>query len=223
METSEIQMDLGSVAMPLREQFHKILDDIYIYHSTGERQNILFDAKDFYFKMTGSVDKDSPEFENKMVSFTEWFVLNHTPGIGDEKVFEIYHREVGFSAEILALMNSVEFSLYQFNGKGLLGGNSVTDLLLGQKKYLSKDADISFIFPKEIFVGRLMKMDGKYHLLRGICSLPLNVKSKIMKQCKRVKRKKVDMDESEFLLSLEGMRYKANTYAHVPPEKIFTF
>ncbi|MDH4467533.1 MAG: hypothetical protein QE271_05695 [Bacteriovoracaceae bacterium] len=207
----------------LRAQFNKILDDIYIYHTEGERQNTLFQAKDFYFRMTGNVDKDSSDFENKMISFTEWFVLNFTPGIGQEKVYEIYFREVGFSEEILKLMNSVEFSLFQFNGKSLWGSQTLTDLLAGQKKVLAKDADVSFIFPKEIFVGRLMSLEGKNYLLRGICSLPINVKSKIMKQCKRVKRKKVDMDESEFLLSLEGMRYKAYTYAHVPAEKIFNF
>ena len=220
---SNARVSMEDNVATLKEQFNKILDDIYIYHSQGARQNILYEAKDFYFRMTGSVDKDSVDFENKMVSFTEWFVLNFTPGIGQEKVFEVYYKNVGFSDEIFHLMKSVEFSLYQYNGRGFLGGNSLLDLLAGQKKYLAKDADVSFIFPKEIFVGRLMSISGKYHLLRGICSLPINVKSRIMKQCKRVKRKKVDMDEAEFLLSLEGMRYKSHTYAHVPPEKIFTF
>lgn len=205
------------------ETFSQLIDRIVVYYSDARFGGVLSDAKEKYFQMTGPIDCDGELYEHKMRSFTEWFVLNYRlkPGL---KVFEDYHHQCPIDSAQLMSLNTHVFSLFDPLGSGLFNQkNRFLDCLGNEKLVLASDHPTLFVVKGELFTGRLIQWQGQYYFLPGFCTFPLEVRSPLLKQAKKIRKKTVDMTEEEFLLNIEGMRYKSLVYQHVPIEKIFHF
>lgn len=207
----------------LVDDLERKFEEILTYYSEKDGGRILHAAKDRYFQITGTVDHDTQDFEHKMKSFTEWFVLHYTPIRSGEKIYQMYAKEREIEEHLLNLFNKIIFSLFDPIGKNIRGQEVLLDCITQEKFVLSPHQDPFMIVKGELFSGRTIVMPTGCMVLKGIVPLPLEVRSMVEKQAIQVSKKAVDMTEDEFLLSLEGMRYRCMQYQHLDPTNVFKF
>lgn len=200
-----------------------LFDEIFAHFAFNSKDNFVKIARNSYFKITGTVDHDTRDFEDKMKSFTEWFVLNFPVYRVNSKIYKLYHEIHPIDQKLLESLEKVRFSLFEPVYHALSKKMYLYDLLSG-KKYSLMDHSHSFsIIEGELFVGRVMYFENQFYILNGVCPIPLEVKQLVKKQTKLVKSRSVDMTEQEFLLALEGMRFRALSYQHIAASSIFKF
>ncbi len=199
-----------------------LFDEILTYFSAKSNGQFLALAKNKYFELTGNVDHDTQDFEHKMKSFTEWFILHYSPYRSGKKIYQVYQEEVGLSDLLHEVFSSVVYSV--FDPVSNVGERkSIVYDCINQKNYqLMKEHNPFLIVKGELFVGRLLLTHEGTFLLKGVVPLPYEVRLWVEKQCKLVKLKQVSYMEEEFCLELEGMKYRTLQYQHINPEKIFT-
>lgn len=199
-----------------------LFDEILRYFSLKDKGSFLTKAKNKYFELTGNVDHDTQDFEHKMKSFTEWFILHYSPFRSGKKIYEVYQEEVGLSDLLHEVFSNVVYSVFDpISNEG--DNKSIVFDCIHQKKYqLMKEHNPFLIVKGELFVGRILLTTEGTFLLKGVVSLPYEVRTWIEKHCKLVKIKQISYMEEEFCLELEGMKYKTLQYLHINPEKIFT-
>ena len=95
------------------------------------------------------------------------------------------------------------------------------DILYGDKEVLHKEHEELGILKNDAFLGRVIKYDGKKHLLEGICVLPIESLSIIKKEAKKVKRLNDEYEELQFLFKIEFLKNKWRRYGHIDLQKIF--
>lgn len=200
----------------------KLFDEILSYFARRENGKFLETAKNKYFHLTGNVDHDTQDFEHKMKSFTEWFILHYSCFRTGKKIFELYHQEVGIDHLIYQVFSSVIYSV--FDPISNVGEDkSIIFDCVHQKKYqLMKEHNPFLIVKGEIFIGRLLKTNSGVFLLKGVVPLPYEVRNWVMKQSILVQKKQISYMPEEFCLELEGMKYRSLQYQHINPERIFT-
>lgn len=198
-----------------------LFDEILSYFASREGGRFLEVAKNKYFSLTGNIDHDTPDFEHKMKSFTEWFILHYSPFRTGKKIFQIYQEEVGITDLIKEVFSSMLYSVFDpISNDG--DNKSVIFDCINQKKYLLMKEHNPFLIVKgELFVGRLLKTNDGIFLLKGVVPMPYEVRDWILKQSKLVQKKQISYMPEEFCLELEGMKYRALQYQHINPEKIF--
>jgi hypothetical protein len=74
----------------LAKSIDNCTDEIITYFAKKDNGQFLAQAKTKYFNLTGNVDHDTQDFEHKMKSFTEWFVLHYSPFRFGEKIYQVY-------------------------------------------------------------------------------------------------------------------------------------
>lgn len=205
------------------DKYSEVFHQLFSKYQEGERKDLLKNAKDSYLSMTGKINEDSPYFETKMNAFNEWFVFNYQEEGSREKVIERFLQESAVEKEMVESFSSIRYSLFEYSKNNLRGQIVLTDLLTDDKVVLAKGHDSMGIYKGELLICRIVTYQGENFMLRGVFGLPTAVNSLVKKQCKLVKKSKVDMTPEEFLLKLEGMKSKAITYAHIEPIKFFQF
>ncbi len=199
----------------------KLFDQILSYFAKRDGGHFLQIAKTKYFSLTGNVDHDTQDFEHKMKSFTEWFILHYTPFRSGKKIFKLYHEEVGINDLLLQVSSTVLYSVFDpISNVG--DSKSIIFDCIHQKRYqLMKEHNPFLIVKGELFVGRLLKTKDGIFLLKGVVPLPYEVRDWVIKQAVLVQKKQISYMPEEFCLELEGMKYRALQYQHIDPEKIF--
>lgn len=200
----------------------KLFDDVITYFSKKDKGEFLAKAKSKYFNLTGNVDHDTQDFEHKMKSFTEWFVLHYSPFRFGEKIYQVYHKEVGLSELLLQVFSSTIYSVFDPISNVGDKKSVVLDCIHQKKYHLMKEHNPFLIVKGELFVGRLLETNEGTFLLKGVVPLPYEVREWVEQQCKQVKIKQVSYMTEEFCLALEGMKYRTLQYQHIDPQKIFS-
>lgn len=203
----------------LNEHFLKALD----IYTQGNHYDTLLEAKKEYFTITGQANDDDDDFEARMSSFNEWYVLQFISQRGTRTVISDYlmkHQVDDFLAKSLS---GVNYSLFEYIGKSFRGHDTLYDILHDKKITLPKEAILPSIIKDDIFVGRVLTYEKQNYLMSGLCVIPKEVRSILKKECKRVRKLKNPSEELKFLLKIESYKTKWIRYGHVDATKIFVF
>jgi hypothetical protein len=207
-------MDVG-----LKEHFEKALD----IYTQGVHYDTLLEAKKEYFEITGQANDDDNDFEARMSSFIEWYVLQFISKRGTRTVISDYLIHNPVNDFLAKSLTSVNYSLFEYVGKNFRGYDVLFDMLHDKKIPLPKNGILPSIIKDDLFVGRTLSYEGKNNLMTGLCVIPKDVRSILKKECKKVRNLKNPNEELKFLLKIESFKTKWIRYGHVDATKIFKF
>jgi hypothetical protein len=203
----------------LKEHFLKALD----VYTQGVHYETLLEAKKEYFTITGQANDDDDDFEARMNSFNEWYVLQFISMRGTRTVISDYLINNQIDDFLAKSLSGVNYSLFEYVGKNLRGYDTLYDMLHDKKILLPKGESLPSIIRDDIFVGRVLSYDTQNHLMQGLCVIPKDVRGILKKECKRVRKLKNPGEELKFLLIIESFKTKWIRYGHVDATKIFKF
>jgi len=203
----------------LKENFEKALS----IYTTGVHYETLLEAKKEYFEITGQANDDDDDFEARMNSFNEWYVLQFISKRGTRTVISDYLMNNQVDDNLARSLSSVNYSIFEYVGKSFRGADVLFDMLHDKKIKLTKAASLPSIIKDDIFVGRIITYGDDHYLLTGLCVIPKDVRAILKKECKRVRKLKNPNEELKFLLKVESFKTKWIRYGHVDATKIFKF
>lgn len=203
----------------LNEHFQKALQ----IYTQGDHYDTLLEAKKEYFTITGQANDDDDDFEARMNSFNEWYVLQFISARGTRTVISDYLTKNQVGDLLAKSFTGVNYSLFEYVGKNLRGLDTLYDMLHDKKITLPKGAILPSIIKDDIFVGRVLTYEDQNFLMSGLCVIPKEVRSILKKECKKVRKLKNPQEELKFLLKTESFKTKWIRYGHVDATKIFVF
>lgn len=203
----------------LNEHFQKALQ----IYTQGDHYDTLLEAKKEYFTITGQANDDDDDFEARMNSFNEWYVLQFISARGTRTVISDYLTKNQVEDLLAKSFTGVNYSLFEYVGKNFRGLDTLYDMLHDKKITLPKGAILPSIIKDDIFVGRVLTYEDQNFLMSGLCVIPKEVRSILKKECKKVRKLKNPQEELKFLLKIESYKTKWIRYGHVDATKIFIF
>ncbi len=203
----------------LKDHFDRALG----IYTQGVHYETLLEAKKEYFEITGQANDDDDDFESRMNSFNEWYVLQFVSRRGTRTVISDYLINHPVEDLLAKSLTAVNYSLFEFVGKNWRGLNTLHDMLHDKKIQLPKGEVLPSIIEDDIFVGRVLHYNGQNFLLNGLCVIPKEVRGILKKECKKVRKLKNPHEELKFLLKTESFKTKWIRYGHVDATKIFKY
>lgn len=203
----------------LNEHFQKAL----ALYTQGDHYDTLLEAKKEYFTITGQANDDDDDFEARMNSFNEWYVLQFISARGTRTVISDYLTKNQVEDLLAKSFTGVNYSLFEYVGKNFRGLDTLYDMLHDKKITLPKGTVLPSIIKDDIFVGRVLTYENSNFLMNGLCVIPKEVRSILKKECKKVRKLKNPQEELKFLLKIESFKTKWIRYGHVDATKIFIF
>ena len=203
----------------LQEHFEKVLREF----SGEEHYQELINAKEEYFVLTGKALEEDEDYESRMSSFNDWYILQFISKEGNRPPIEVYLEKNGIEGELKKSFLEHNHSLFEYSGKSMRGIPVLRDILHDKKVYLDKDHSVISLLKGDIFLGRTLEFEGNNFLMNGMCFLPKEVKSVLKKNAKKVRKQKNPTEEINFLLFVESLKTKWQRYGHIDIEKIFVF
>lgn len=204
------------------KEAHSHLDKILSIYSEGEYYDKVVEAKKRYFELTGLTNEEDDDYEARMRSFNDWFILRY-PLDNNRTSIEDYLQKNEVSQECQDVLKAFRYSIFEFTGKNLSGKLVIKDLILNEKLIFTENSSKIPVFKSDFFIGRVLRYQEDFLLMNGICLLPKEGKSMIKKQIKKVKKLADPAIEESFLLEVEKLKNKWKRFGHVDPSKIFTF
>lgn len=202
-------------------EVQKSLEKMMTYYSLKDEGKFLSHAKKKYFLLAGEVDYDTQDFEHKMNSFTEWFLLHYLPYRSGMRMYQKYAIDIGLDNRVYEILSSMTYSVFEPLEDTKDGISLLWDCINHKKIQLKAEHNSILVIKGELFVGRILHSAEGSFLLKGMVPMPNEVTDWIKKQCLLVKKKKISYTQEEFCLALEEMKYKTVLYQHIKPEKLF--
>lgn len=202
----------------LQEHLDKILNT----YSEGKFYDQVVEAKKKYFELTGLTNEEDDDYEVRMRSFNNWFIM-HYPIKDELTPLSLYLSKNTINEELKESLENFRYSIFEFSGKNLSGKLVVRDLLSNEKLIFTETSSVIPVFKSDIFIGRLLRTGEDFYLMDGMCLLPKEAKSIIKKQVKKVRKLNQPENEKEFLLELENLKTKWQRFGHVDASRIFVF
>lgn len=175
-----------------------------------------------YSDKTGSMDEDTDEYEGRMNSFNDWFIFNYRKE-DNSRIIDHYIADFSLDESLAKSFHNINYSLFYFAKRNFKKQIVLKDILHNEKFVLSKENGNLAMVEDDLFIGRLVEIDGQIYLMKGVCHLPYNVLSILKKQSKKVRKLNNDVEEENYLLKLEGLKTKSLQYGHVDTSQIFDF
>lgn len=191
--------------------------------SSGEYLNDMLEAKKVYFEVTGIANEEDEDYESRMNSFNDWYVLQFQSSRSTRTVIKEYIIQNQIEDEVKSSLLNYSFSFFEYTGRNLRKRIVLKDILHDQKIILPKDHYELGMVKNDSFVGRLMTFRDESFLLDGVCVLPKEVNAIVKKEAKKVRKKENEEEEVHFLMQLEYLKNKWQRYLHIDPSKIFVF
>ena len=204
------------------------LEPVIQEFTTGEYYPEVFRAKQEFFERAGVVYEEDPEFEQRMNLFMDWYLFDRDlPGVDLPPIrYFIRQNQSQFSGEDKTTYENLSTSihtLFLLKGFTWFGKNLIVQDLFSQKKYIVRDPKLKHAFSRgDIFEGRIFPTDGKWSLAQGFCFHPVEMRSFIMGEIKKIRFQ----DRSRHLkliLQLAQMKLKHQRYAHIDVKHIYGF
>ncbi len=206
-----------------------LLDKILTYFIGGSyKQDVLLAQKDFFNEMM-PVNDHVYQFDTKMSQFLDWYLLDYrlqktgftpleeileTKSIQDQ--LQINDKEV----LILQSLCSHCHSLFELTHPTRQEGFSVKDIF-NRKKLIAENHTLTFHLRKgECFEARIVSFDQSYQMLGGICVHPLEARSFILDEVKKVRG---EYEQKELMKKLTKMCFKHHQFPHIPIKHVYTY
>lgn len=203
----------------LREHLEAALSE----YTSGIHYETLIEAKNHYFSLTGQINDEDDDYEIRMDSFNDWYILQFISHRGTRTVIKDYLTKKNIDDVISKSLLNVNHSLFEFIGESMRKEVVLLDILHNKKCALASGHARPGLLKKDIFVGRILGHAKQNFLMNGMCVLPNEIKPILKKQSKKVRKLKDISKELEFLLQLEAMKTKWTRYGHIEAAKFFLF
>ncbi len=184
----------------------KLVEDV----TTKEFSEEIIKAKKEYFSTIGEIFEDDKSFENRMVSFIEWYCfdrisekygkppLEHFIDVNssawDKKDNDVY---TGFLLNIHSI----------FYLKKIKTGHVIVEDMCESKKFTVIQTQTNLFFQKgDIFEARLIPVRDEFHFSGSFCFHPNELYRKIKRELKKVSYNR--SNKNEFLTRLSTMSLK---------------
>jgi hypothetical protein len=207
----------------MHEKLEKHLDEALSEFSDGDHYETLVKAKEEYFSRTGQTLEEDDDYESRMRTFNDWYLLQFTSQHIDGRVIDRYLDSNEVETEISESFKSFNHSLFEYTGENLKKRFVLKDILHNKKIILSEEHSTLPLLKSDLFLGRVLEYDEKHYLMSGLCTLPRDAKSILNKECKKIRKLEEPDNELEFLLQVESLRTRWLRYGHVNTKEIFDF
>lgn len=204
---------------PIKEHLDKALS----LYTTGDYYKILIEAKEEYFNKTGIAFEDDEDFESKMNSFNDWYLLQFISKRFERPFIREYLESSQINDDIALCLLNINHSLFEYTGTNFSGRYILKDILHDQKVELAGDHPSPAMLKGDLAICRVVGYKNMNYILEGMTFIPKEVRTTLKKQSKLVRRKDDPHQEYEFLIQLEKLKTKWQRYGHIDPDKIFVF
>lgn len=208
--------------------YQKYLEPIIEEFTTGEYYREVFTAKQEYFEKAGVVYEDDGDFEQRMNIFMDWYLFERDlPGV-DLPPVKYYFRKnkEKFTSEELNIykdFTNTIHSIFLLRRFTFTKGGIVVQDLFSNKKYTVVDSEMNSGFSKgDIFEARIIPFKGKYEFSKGFCFHPIEMRSFILSEIKKV-RFHDKARQTKLILQLAAMKLKHSRFNHIDVKHIYTF
>ena len=207
----------------MHETLKKHLEAALSEYSSGIHYETLIEAKNHYFSLTGQINDEDDDYEIRMDSFNDWYVLQFISHRGTRTVIKDYLTKKNIDDTTSKALLNPNHSLFEFVGESLRSDVILLDILHNKKYTLASGHTRPGLLKKDIFLGRILSYNKQHFLMNGMCVLPSEVRPVLKKQSKKVRKYKDISKELEFLLKLESMKTKWTRYGHIQAARFFVF
>ncbi|MCO4794635.1 MAG: hypothetical protein KC493_13030, partial [Bacteriovoracaceae bacterium] len=135
--------------------------------SKDDHLETLLEAKREYFSLTGQANEEDEDFESRMNSFNDWYVLQFVSNKGTRTIIKEYVKRYTLPDNLKDCLMSVNHSLFEYTGKNLRRQDVLKDILHDKKVALPKDFPKPALIKNDLFVGRIITMGEENYLLDG--------------------------------------------------------
>lgn len=205
-------------------QIFEHLDKALKEYSSGDFYPMVLEAKKEYTILTGQINDDDDDYENRVNAFNDWYILQYIVPEFGSSVIEEYARKHALTDDLCKTLFHFNHSLFQYGGENFKKTKVIKDYLHhGHKLTLSNESPAPGLLKGDLFTGRLLDYKGERFLLSGLCILPKEMGSRLVSEACKVQRAGNKEFETNFLMKLEYFQTKWTRYSHLPPERIFQF
>jgi hypothetical protein len=221
-------MSSKSASNPHASRIQRFLDPVIEEFTTGEYYREVYNAKEEFFEKAGIVYEDDADYEQRMSIFMDWYIFDRDlPGV-DLSPIKLYFRKnrEGFNAEELSVYRdfcSTVHSIFTLTGRPWFGEGLKVEDLFSKKDYLVVETDIHQGFTRgDLFEARLVPFQGKYEFSKGFCFHPVEMKSFILGEVKKV-RNQDKARQTKLILQLSAMKLRHLRFQHIDVKHIYSF
>ena len=208
--------------------YQKYLEPIVEEFTTGEYYREVYNAKLEFFDKAGIVYEDDPEFEQRMCIFMDWYLFDRDlPGIDlpPIKYFLRKHKERLSEDEtnVYKDLCTTVHSIFTLKRRTFFGKNLIVKDLFSGKRFVVLDADINRGFSRgDLFEGRIILFRGTYEFSQGFCFHPVEVRSFILNEIKKVKFQDRTR-HTKLILQLSSMKLEHARRPQIDVSQIYSF
>ena len=207
----------------MKDQIFEHLNAALKIYTDNEYRDVLIGAKQDFFKITGNLNDDDEDYELRMHSFNDWYLMQcslpevHRTPISD------YIFSHNLDDEIAQILLSFRHSLFQYTGEKR-NGAAIFRNLKDEKKMIVRDKKVAPMFVKgDVFLARYFDLKSEIIFMLGVCVIPTVVKARVIKELKKIEQLRSKRDEQSLMLKIEYLKTKSLRYSHLALEKIFSF
>jgi len=204
--------------MTIENHIDKIMD----IYTQGEYYDLLVKAKDEFTTLTGKIDEEANEYESRMYTFNDWYIFNFRRE-DNRRIIDDYIQNYDLESDLSKSLYNLNFSLFQFVKINFKKQIVLKDILHNEKYVLKKEECNLALLEDDLFIGRLVSLEDRNYLLKGVTTLPREVLTPLKKQAKKIRKLNSREAEEDFLMTLEKLKVKSLHYGHLNSEKIFVF
>jgi len=198
------------------------IDKIIDQYTQGDYYDLLVRAKDEFTTLTGKIDEETNEYESRMYTFNDWYIFNFRRE-DNRRIIDDYIQNYDLESDLSKSLYNINFSLFQFVKINYKKQIVLKDILHNEKFVLKKEECNLALLEDDLFIGRLVSLEDRNYLLKGVTTLPREVLTQLKKQAKKVRKLNSREAEEDFLITLEKLKVKSLHYGHLNSEKIFVF
>lgn len=207
----------------MHESLRYLLEKILITYSDGNYYQSLLNAKEDYFVKTGKAFEEDEDYESRMASFNDWYVLQYLPDDSGKTFFEQYIASHEVLPEMVEAIKITNHALFEYTGTTFRGQHVLKDILHDKKITLAKEHSAPSMVKGDIFIGRTTFYRDEHFLFNGLRMMPKEARSAMKKEAKKVRKLDDKSQELDFLFFTESLKTKWQRYGHVDVNKIFVF
>ena len=155
------------------ERLKRHLEEALKEYSSGLHYQTLIEAKNEYFSRTEQINDEDEDYENRMKSFNDWYILQFISRRGTHTVIKDYlmKNKNQIDDAITKTLLNINHSLFEFLDENMRGEVILKDILHNEKQALAQDHPHPVLLKNDLFVGRVLAFKEQFYLMDGMCLL----------------------------------------------------
>ena len=204
------------------------LNQLLETYTTGEFYPEAFKAKQEFFEQSGTVHDDDAEFEQRMNLFMDWYLFDREiPSLSMPPISHyIRQNQMSFNEEEKQALEDLSHSIHSifvFKGSSWFGKKLVVQDLFTQRIHKVVEPRLKQAFSRgDVFEGRIFPHGGKFYFSEGFCFHPVEMKSFIANEIKKIRYQDRDR-HLNLILQFAQMKLKHQRFAHIDVKHIYGF